>query len=168
MTVSVSAHPRQIVWLVVAKHAVHGDGFLSQVLDVSGIRRGKLVVENAKAVDDQRVLPLQPQIFHEGERPVGRRQRHHGRLPLLVGGEANGFGQTNFKIRIGVVGIFRRGIADEGHAYLVHAFRGTRSFLLIQLSYFAGQPFQRTSSVSFLRFTTASMRNRSSSAVVTF
>ena len=132
-----------------------------------GVRRGELIVEDAHAVDEQRVLVFETQILHEGDGAVGRRQRHHGRLPLLFGGKTDGFLKANLKIRIGVVGKFGVGIADEGDANLVHV-RRTRSFLFIQLSYLAGQPFQRTRIVSFLRFTTESMRNRSSSAVVTF
>ena len=130
-------------------------------------RRGVLLVQDAQAVDEQRVLVFETQILHEGDGAIGRRQRDHGRLPLLFGIETDGFLQANLEIRVGVVGKLARGIADEGDAYLVH-FRLTRSFLLIQLSYLAGQPFQRTRTVSFLRFTTESMRNRSSSVVVTF
>ena len=160
-------HPRQTVGIRASKHASHGHGFVGSVVDVFGVRRAILIVEDAHAVEEQRVLVFETQILHEGDGAVGRRQRDHGRLPLLFGGETEGFLQANLKIRVGVVGKFGGGIADEGDAYLVHV-RRTRSFLFIQLSYLAGQPFQRTRTVSFLRFTTESMRNRSSSAVVTF
>ena len=160
-------HTRQVVGVHAAKHTSHGHGFVGFVLEVFSVGRGILVVNDSQTVDEQRVLVFETQILHEGDGTIGRRQRDHGRLPLLFGLETNGFLQANLEIRVGVVGKFARGIADEVDAYLVH-FRLTRSFLLIQLSYLAGQPFQRTRAVSFLRFTTESMRNRSSSVVVTF
>ena len=160
-------HPRQIVDGHASKHTTHGHGFVGLVVDVLRVRRGILVVKDAHAVDEERVAVFHTQIPHFGDGAIGRRQRDHGHLPLFFGVETNGFLQANREIRVGVVVKFARGIADQGNAYLVH-FSRTRSFLLIQLSYLAGQPFQRTRIVSFLRFTTESMRNRSSSETMTF
>ena len=139
---------------------------------MKGIRAGKLVVDDADAVDEQRVRLFQSQSIQGRVGTILRGHGHQGRLPSFFGFEMEGFGQSDFEIHVGIVWKLARGITDEGHAYLghdiVHLERDIRSFLLIQLSYLDGQPFQRTSTLSFFRLTTESMRNKSSSVTATF